>query len=143
MWYSRTFDLVDPLWIFRIIVTFLFPLQHPNISPLVFSTTTESGGLVIRAFQEKGTLRDAVCKCKPKNHFLKKYANPKSCTTLELNAVKIVGKQILEALKFLHEKGLPYGKICLGQVPLDPNFVFIFSFSNILCTFCSSLAMST
>lgn len=77
----------------------------------MFSTTTESGGLTIRAYQEKGTLRDAVCKCKPKNHYLKKYASPKSCSTLELNAVKIVGKQILEALKFLHEKGLPYGKI--------------------------------
>lgn len=91
---------------------FILPLQHPNICPVVFSTTTESGGLTIRAYQEKGTLRDAVCKCKPKNHYLKKYASPKSCSTLELNAVKIVGKQILEALKFLHEKGLPYGKIC-------------------------------
>lgn len=78
---------------------------------MTFSTTTESGGLTIRAFLEKGSLRDTICKCKPKNHFLKKYANPKSYSTLDLNAVKIVGKQILEALKFLHEKGLPYGKI--------------------------------
>nr|XP_022297327.1 PX domain-containing protein kinase-like protein isoform X2 [Crassostrea virginica] len=101
------------------IMKLLPTIQHPNISPVVFSTTTESGGLAIRAFQEKGTLRDAVCKCKPKNHFLKKYANPKSCTTLDLNAVKIVGKQILEALKFLHEKGLPYGHLHAGNVIMD------------------------
>jgi PX domain-containing protein kinase-like protein len=88
-----------------------FVSQHPNICPVIFSTTTESGGLTIRAFLEKGSLRDTICKCKPKTHYLKKYANPKAFSTLDLNAVKIVGKQILEALKFLHEKGLPYGKI--------------------------------
>lgn len=104
----------------------ILPLQHPNICSVVFSTTTESGGLVIRAYQEKGTLRDVVCKCKPKNHYLKKYASPKSCSTLELNAVKIVGKQILEALKFLHEKGLPYGKIWLEIHLLPVRNLFLF-----------------
>lgn len=101
------------------IIKLLPTIQHPNICSVVFSTTTESGGLVIRAYQEKGTLRDVVCKCKPKNHYLKKYASPKSCSTLELNAVKIVGKQILEALKFLHEKGLPYGHLHAGNVVME------------------------
>ncbi|XP_055999127.1 PX domain-containing protein kinase-like protein isoform X2 [Ostrea edulis] len=101
------------------IMKLLPTIQHPHICPVTFSTTTESGGLTIRAFLEKGSLRDTICKCKPKNHFLKKYANPKSYSTLDLNAVKIVGKQILEALKFLHEKGLPYGNLHAGNVVLE------------------------
>lgn len=43
-------------------------------------------------------------------HVLKKYANPKVCATCQLPAIKIMGRQILETLKFLHEKGMPYGK---------------------------------
>ncbi|XP_062593709.1 PX domain-containing protein kinase-like protein isoform X1 [Saccostrea cucullata] len=101
------------------IMKLLPTIQHPQICPVIFATTTESGGLTIRAFQEKGTLRDSICKCKPKNHFLKKYTNPKAYSTLDLNAVKIVGKQILDALKFLHEKGLPYGHLHAGNVLLE------------------------
>jgi serine/threonine protein kinase len=84
--------------------------QHPYIDSPVLSTSNESGGLVIRPFSERGTIRDYICKCKPKGQFLKKYANPLKITSLDENMIKIVSKQILETLSLLHEKGLPYGK---------------------------------
>ena len=43
-------------------------------------------------------------------HALKKYANPKVCGICPLPETKFMGRQILETLKFLHEKGIPYGK---------------------------------
>ena len=74
-----------------------------------FATANESGGLLIQNFCEKGTLRDLICKCKPKAHYLKKYGNPKSYSSLETMAIKTFGKQILLTLKFLQEKCIPYG----------------------------------
>ena len=50
---------------------------------------------------------------KPKNHYLKKYFKPKSYCLCGLDTAKLFGRQILEALKFLHEKGIPYGKTML------------------------------
>ena len=47
---------------------------------------------------------------KPKVPFLKKYSKQKTYSVLELNQIQGFGKQILGTLKYLHEKGLPYGK---------------------------------
>ena len=85
-------------------------VQHPNIPTAILSTANESGGLVIRPCYEKGTLRDLICKCKPRGHYLKKYASPGKTQALDLPSIKLFGKQILETLNLLHEKGLPYGK---------------------------------
>lgn len=80
------------------------------MSPLM-SVTNENGGLVIRPYVEKGSLQDIICKCKPKGHYMKKYALPPSkVARMDLTAIKLFGRQILEILNLLHEKGLPYGK---------------------------------
>ena len=89
----------------------IFVLQHPNIFPTEFATANETGGLVIRAFHETGSLRDVICKCKPKGHYLRKYGNPKVVTALDMEKIQSFGRQILETLKFLHDKGFPYGKM--------------------------------
>ena len=52
----------------------------------------------------------------PKNPFLNKYGNPKGRTTLSLKQIALYGRQILEALSFLHSKGMPYGKFQLKRV---------------------------
>ena len=88
----------------------MYFFQHPNIVTPVLALTNENGGLVIRPFVEKGTLKDFICKCKPKGHFMKKYSMPAKRACVEIKVVKLLGRQILETLNFLHEKGLPYGK---------------------------------
>uniref|UniRef100_A0A4W5PEW3 Uncharacterized protein n=1 Tax=Hucho hucho TaxID=62062 RepID=A0A4W5PEW3_9TELE len=47
-------------------------------------------------FNEKGTLRDLICKVKPKEAFMRKYCNPKKIQGLELQQIRTYGRQILE-----------------------------------------------
>lgn len=63
----------------------------------------------MRTSHKNGSLRDMICGAKPRQSFLKKYGNPKGHKPLEVTLVSLYGRQILEALKFLHDKGLPYG----------------------------------
>ena len=51
-----------------------------------------------------------ICKCKPKGHYLRKYGNPKMVVALDMEKIQNFGRQILETLKFLHDKGFPYGE---------------------------------
>lgn len=105
-------------------------IKHPSVETPVLATSNESGGLVIRHFNEKGTLKDFICKCKPKGHFLKKYAAPIKVTSLDLQMIKVIGKQILEALCLFHEKGLPYGHLHTGNVVLDKNCCKLLDIEN-------------
>ncbi|XP_051977819.1 PX domain-containing protein kinase-like protein isoform X2 [Xyrauchen texanus] len=107
-------------------------LSHPNISPVSFAITNESSALVIRVFSEKGTLRDHICKVKPKEPFLKKYCNPKKIEGLELQQIRTYGKQILEALKFLHDKGFPYGHLHASNVLIEENTCKLLDVENSL-----------
>ncbi|XP_069101211.1 PX domain-containing protein kinase-like protein isoform X1 [Argopecten irradians] len=95
----------------------LFPtIQHPYILPYLFAGCIESGGMVIQDYIEKGTMRDMLCKCKPRNHYMKKYCKPKTVMPVDLGVVKNLGRMILETLQFLHEKGLPYGHLHAGNL---------------------------
>ena len=114
-------------------------VQHPNIPASVLSSANESGGIVIRPCYEKGTLRDLICKCKPRGHYLKKYASPGKTQALDLPPIKLFGKQILETLNLLHEKGLPYGKLTYLQAySVDELWYMLslFSANNVLCRLC-------
>ncbi|KAL2091667.1 hypothetical protein ACEWY4_013930 [Coilia grayii] len=71
-------------------------LSCPFIYPVTFATTNESSALIIRMFNDKGTLRDHICKVKPKEPFMKKYCNPKKIQGLELQQIRTYGRQILE-----------------------------------------------
>ncbi|XP_056303514.1 PX domain-containing protein kinase-like protein isoform X4 [Danio aesculapii] len=107
-------------------------LSHSNISPVSFATTSESSALIIRVFSEKGTLRDHICKVKPKEPFLRKYCNPKKIQGLELQQIRTFGRQILEALKFLHDKGFPYGHLHASNVLIDENTCKLLDVENSL-----------
>ncbi|KAL8597509.1 hypothetical protein ACOMHN_047736 [Nucella lapillus] len=91
-------------------------IKHPNIFPTEFATANETGGLVIRPLHEAGSLRDMICRCRPKGHYLRKYGNPKVVTALDMMQVQNFGRQILDTLKFLHDKGFPYGHLHAGNV---------------------------
>lgn len=70
--------------------------------------------LLSHRFHKHGTLKDTLCMATPKNPFLSKYGNPKGRTALSMKQVATYGKQILEALIFLHSKGYAYGNLkCL------------------------------
>uniref|UniRef100_A0A3B3TUK2 PX domain containing serine/threonine kinase n=1 Tax=Poecilia latipinna TaxID=48699 RepID=A0A3B3TUK2_9TELE len=89
------------------------------LSPLLFSSTSESSALLIRPFSERGSLRDQICKVKPRESHLKKYCNPKKSQGLELEQIKLFGRQILESLKLLHDSGLFFGHLHASNVMVD------------------------
>lgn len=89
----------------------LIHLQHPFILPIEFVATNDSGALFVRKFNTKGSLKDLLCGSSPKNPFLSKYGNPMGRAPATVKEVAIYGRQILEALRFLHSKGMPLGKL--------------------------------
>ncbi|XP_053890516.1 PX domain-containing protein kinase-like protein isoform X1 [Malaclemys terrapin pileata] len=117
---------------FQCAVKLLPSCSHPYIYKVTFATANESSALVIRPFNEKGTLKDLIYKAKPKDPFLKKYCNPKKIQGLELQQIKTFGRQILEVLKFLHEKGFPYGHLHSSNVMLDGDTCRLLDLENSL-----------
>ncbi|XP_015591207.1 PX domain-containing protein kinase-like protein isoform X2 [Cephus cinctus] len=96
-------------------------LRHPHIEPIVHQHVTDNGALMIRNFYAEGTLRDVLCHTKPKQPFIKKYGNPKQTKSLTISEIVNYAYQILQALGFLHEKGLPYGHLHTGNVVITSN----------------------
>ncbi|XP_066589905.1 PX domain-containing protein kinase-like protein isoform X2 [Prorops nasuta] len=105
-------------------------LRHPYIEPIIHQHVTEHGALMIRSFYANGTLRDVLCIAKPKQPFIKKYGNPKQTKSLTTPEIATYGYQILEALEFLHEKGLPYGHLHTGNILLLSNCAKLLDIEN-------------
>ncbi|KAL9918285.1 PX domain-containing protein kinase-like protein [Glossina fuscipes fuscipes] len=105
-------------------------LQHPHIESVVYAAHNESGCLTIRKFHKQGSLKDILCMATPKNTFLSKYGNPKGRTALSMKQVANYGKQILEALIFLHSKGFPYGHLHSGNVVIIDDCVKLLDIEN-------------
>ncbi|XP_018372209.1 PREDICTED: PX domain-containing protein kinase-like protein isoform X1 [Trachymyrmex cornetzi] len=105
-------------------------LRHTYIEPIVHQHVTDNGALMIRNFYSVGTLRDVLCITKPKQPFIKKYGNPKQIKALTIHEIATYGYQILEALGFLHEKGLPYGHLHTGNVLLTPRCAKLLDIEN-------------
>lgn len=105
-------------------------LQHPYIEPILYTAINENGALVIRKFHKQGTLKDILCMSTPKNPFLTKYGNPKGRTALTLKQVAIYGRQILEALQFMHSKGMPYGHLHSGNIVIIDDTVRLLDIEN-------------
>uniref|UniRef100_F6SQ00 PX domain containing serine/threonine kinase like n=1 Tax=Callithrix jacchus TaxID=9483 RepID=F6SQ00_CALJA len=117
---------------FQCLIKLLPSCLHPYIYRVTFATANESSTLLIRMFNEKGTLKDLIYKAKPKDPFLKKYCNPKKIQGLELQQIKTYGRQILEVLKFLHDKGFPYGHLHASNVMLDGDTCRLLDLENSL-----------
>ncbi|XP_071193095.1 PX domain-containing protein kinase-like protein isoform X2 [Salvelinus alpinus] len=107
-------------------------LTNPYIYPVTFANTSELSALVIRMFNEKGTLRDLICKVKPKEAFMRKHCNPKKIQGLELQQIRTYGRQILEVLKFLHDKGFPYGHLHASNIVIEDNTCKVLDIENSL-----------
>uniref|UniRef100_A0A3P8NW91 PX domain containing serine/threonine kinase n=1 Tax=Astatotilapia calliptera TaxID=8154 RepID=A0A3P8NW91_ASTCA len=118
-WVSKTERIPTPL-----------PRQIPYLCPLLFSSTSESSALLIRPFSEKGSLRDHICKVKPRESYLKKYCNPKKSQGLELPHIKLYGRQILEGLKLLHDAGIFFGHLHTSNVLVDDGVCRLMDVEN-------------
>ncbi|XP_045476028.1 PX domain-containing protein kinase-like protein [Harmonia axyridis] len=108
----------------------LSQIQHPFIHPVEMCLCNDVGGLVVRLFRKDGTLRDLLCNSKPKQSFLKKYGNPKGHKPLGASQIALYGRQILEGLKFLHDKGIPYGHLHTGNLIVENDRVRLLDIEN-------------
>ncbi|XP_030578837.1 PX domain-containing protein kinase-like protein isoform X2 [Archocentrus centrarchus] len=111
-------------------IKLLTSLSIPYLCPLLFSSTSESSALLIRPFSEKGSLRDHICKVKPRESYLKKYCNPKKSQGLELSHIKLYGRQILEGLRLLHDAGVFFGHLHTCNVLVDDGVCRLMDVEN-------------
>ncbi|XP_057322936.1 PX domain-containing protein kinase-like protein isoform X1 [Microplitis mediator] len=105
-------------------------LKHNCIEGIVHQHVSENGALTIRNFYSNGTLRDVLCNSKPKQPFIKKYGNPKQTKSLITSEIATYAYQILEALSYLAEKGLPYGHLHTGNVLITPTGAKLLDIEN-------------
>lgn len=108
----------------------LVSLNHPNIEKLEYMYCGDGGCFTVRLFYTLGTLRDLIYGTKPKLSFFKKYGNPKNSKPLSVNQISLFGKQILETLLFLNEKGIPYGHLHLGNILVFDNNIKLLDIEN-------------
>ncbi|XP_058457515.1 PX domain-containing protein kinase-like protein [Malaya genurostris] len=91
-------------------------VQHPYIVPIEYIASNDNGALVIRKFYKQGSLKDVLCAASPCNPFLSKYGSPKGRAPLPLKELALYARQILEAIRFLHSKGMACGHVHCGNV---------------------------
>uniref|UniRef100_A0A3P9KLE1 PX domain-containing protein kinase-like protein n=1 Tax=Oryzias latipes TaxID=8090 RepID=A0A3P9KLE1_ORYLA len=108
----------------------LTSFSTPYLCPLLFSNVSESSALLIRPFSESGCLRDHICKVKPRDSYLKKYCNPKKSQGLELEQIKLYGRQILEGLKLLHDNGMFFGHLHTSNVMVEDDMCQLLEVEN-------------
>lgn len=98
----------------------IFSAQHPYLFPVAFASSSESSAIAIRQCYEAGSLRDSIRRVqKIQTPYLKKYIQPKQTQGCQVYEIKLYGRQILEALKYMHEKNFPYGHLHAGNVVID------------------------
>lgn len=72
-----------------------------------------------------------LCGSQPLNSFSVKYGNTKGRIALSIHELGVYSRQILEALKFLHSNGLPYGELVAIESRLSGLTEFIWHFQGI------------
>jgi len=105
-------------------------LQHPYIQGIEFINCSGAGGFVVRELHSAGSLRDVLCTAKPKQQFMKKYGNPRQYRPLSESDTACFGRQILEVLRFLSEKGLHFGHLHTGNILLENGRVKLLDIEN-------------
>lgn len=113
------------------VMKFLVNLNHPLICSPVMASSDKTGVVTVYKFLPDGSLRDHLYRCKPKMPYLKKYrCSAKAPLTASINDIQRYGRQILEALSFVHKKGLPYGHLHLGNVLLEDGVCRLVGLEN-------------
>ncbi|KAL9701419.1 hypothetical protein quinque_004860 [Culex quinquefasciatus] len=106
----------------RILMELLGSLQHPYIYPVLdlgfFPTDAHHYACLVMPFNPRGSLKDLIYKSQWNEPWSRKYTRKSTC--LPLSQVQRLGRQILEALLFLRERGIPsHGHLHSGNVILQ------------------------
>ncbi|CAH2042168.1 unnamed protein product, partial [Iphiclides podalirius] len=107
-------------------------ISHPYIDDIIGYQNLESGAYVVRRIHENGSIRDILYGTEYSKSYLAKYANPKVRKPFTMGQISHYGYQILQALKFLHDKGLPHGHIHPGNITIENQKVLLLDLENIL-----------
>ncbi|CRL00018.1 CLUMA_CG013307, isoform A [Clunio marinus] len=110
----------------------LSKIKHPFIFPIEYINSNENGCLTIRKFHKEGSLKDMLCGSQPLNAFSMKYGNTKGRIALPLEDLSLYSRQILEALKFLHSKGLPYGHLTTANIFIENGAAKLSAIENFI-----------
>lgn len=110
----------------------LSKINHPFIYPIEYIQTNENGCLTVRKFHKEGSLKDMLCGSQPLNTFSSKYGTTRGRIALPLDELALYSRQILEALKFLHGKGLPYGHLTTANVFIENGAAKLSAIENFL-----------
>ncbi|XP_055643448.1 uncharacterized protein LOC129779778 isoform X3 [Toxorhynchites rutilus septentrionalis] len=97
-------------------------LQHPYIYPVLdlgfFPTESNHYACLVMPFNQRGSLKDLIYKSQWNEPWGRKYTRKSTC--LPLSQVQRLGRQILEALLFLRERGISsHGHLHSGNVILQ------------------------
>lgn len=85
-------------------------IQHPFILSPISVDIDDTGLLIVREFVAQGSLKDAIYGKTPKGTALMKYGQAATMRRLSVSNIRLYGRQILEALNFLSEKGFVMGE---------------------------------
>ncbi|CAB3229019.1 unnamed protein product [Arctia plantaginis] len=110
----------------------LLNLSHPYIDQVLAINNLETSAFVVRKIHENGSLRDILYGTEYNKNHLAKYANPRIRKPFTIGQIAHYGYQILQALKFLHEKGIPHGHIHPGNITIDNQRVLLMDIENVL-----------
>nr|XP_029727302.1 uncharacterized protein LOC109423925 isoform X2 [Aedes albopictus] len=105
-----------------ILMELLGSLQHPYIYPVLdlgfYPTESHHYACLVMPFNQRGSLKDLIYKSQWNEPWSRKYTRKSTC--LPLSQVQRLGRQILEALLFLRERGIPsHGHLHSGNVILQ------------------------
>ncbi|XP_021702945.1 uncharacterized protein LOC5575842 isoform X3 [Aedes aegypti] len=105
-----------------VLMELLGSLQHPYIYPVLdlgfFPTDSHHYACLVMPFNQRGSLKDLIYKSQWNEPWSRKYTRKSTC--LPLSQVQRLGRQILEALLFLKERGIPsHGHLHSGNVILQ------------------------
>ncbi|XP_053614638.1 PX domain-containing protein kinase-like protein isoform X2 [Plodia interpunctella] len=110
----------------------LLTLSHPFIDPILAIHNLETGAYVVRRIHESGSLRDILYGTEYSKSHLAKYGNPKVRRPFTHGQISHYGYQILIALKFLHDKGIPHGHVHPGNIAIENQKVLLMELENSL-----------
>ncbi|XP_028164734.1 PX domain-containing protein kinase-like protein [Ostrinia furnacalis] len=105
-------------------------ISHPYIDDILAIHNLETGAYVVRKIHETGSLRDILYGTDYSKNYLAKYGNPKVRKPFTIGQIAHYGYQILQALKFLHEKGLPHGHLHPGNIAIDNQKAMLMDVEN-------------
>ncbi|EGG22431.1 FVYE domain-containing protein [Cavenderia fasciculata] len=100
----------------------LSSIKHSYIYPILNVETCGSNDklFVYRTLSSKGSLKDLIFKSKPMSFYDSKYITKKSNSSgVPLKSVNKYGRQILEAMIFLKQKGINFTNLHTGNVLLS------------------------